>query len=275
MNSDTVRGSQHKSWLNSLRRIVRWPKRGSRAVSNRLGAGLRRTRRIPSQTYQLMGPTLVGHARLSLITGTIFLIPVALTYLIVRFLFDAVDGVLQPLGEWVFEQFGLDWTLPGLGLVLAVILAYFAGALVALRLGRRLVVRGQGAARRVPFVGTIYSAATELVESFSGTKETGFKRVVLIEFPRDGVWSLGFLTDIATVREGERMAVVYVPTAPLPSSGFMALIPLENVLDTDLTVPAAMQMVFSAGIVSPESIHTSKIDVPTLESEVPHGHPGP
>lgn len=275
MNSDTGRGRQLKSWLNPIRRIARWPKRGSRAVSNRLVAGLGRTRRIPSQTYHLMGPSLAGHLRLSLITGMLLLIPVALTYLIVRFLFDAVDGVLKPLGEWVLERFGIDWTLPGPGLILAVILIYFAGAFVALRLGRRIVERGQGVVRRVPFVGTIYSASRELVESFSGTKETGFKRVVLIEFPRDRVWSLGFLTDIASVRGGQRMAVVYIPTAPLPSSGFMVLIPLEDVLDTDLTVPIAMQMVFSAGIVSPESIHTSKIDVPTLEAEVPHGHPGP
>ena len=213
-----------------------------------------------------------GHVKRSLISGVILLIPIALTYLVVKFLFDSVDGILRPVAEWVFGRFGIDWTPPGPGLVLAVILIYLAGAFVAFGLGRRLVERSQGAVIRVPFVGMIYSAANQLVESFSGTKETGFKRVVLIEFPRDRVWSLGFLTEIATVRKGEKMAVVYIPTAPMPSSGFMALIPLEDVLDTDLSMPDAMQMVFSAGIVSPESINTTKIDVPTLETEARQWH---
>ncbi len=263
--------------LNPLRRIARWPKEVSKAASHRLTSGPRKIRRIPSQTYQMLGPRLVGHVRLSLITGLILLIPVALTYLILRFMFDVVDGVLKPWLEWILERFGVDWTVPGPGFALALILIYLAGVFVAFKVGHfkvghMVVGKVQTTALRVPFVGTIYSATRQLVESFSGSTETGFKRVVLIEFPREHVWSLGFLTDIVTVHGVDRMAMVYVPTAPLPNSGFMALIPFEDVLDTDLSVPVAMQMVFSAGIVSPESIHTRKIDVPTLETEVRHWH---
>ena len=275
MNSDTSRGRRVKSWLNLISRIVRWPKQGSKAASHRLMGGLGRTRQIPSQTYQRVGPTVTRHVRLSLITGTLLLIPVALTYLIARFIFDVVDGVLKPLVEWVLERFGVDWTVPGPGIVAALLLIYLIGVFVAFRLGHRVVEKAQAALLRIPFIGTIYSASRQLVESFSGTQETGFKRVVLIEFPRESVWSVGFLTDIITVHGVERMAMVYIPTAPLPNSGFLALIPFEDVLDTDLTVPVAMKMVFSAGIVSPASILTSKIDVRTLEAQVPHGHRDP
>ena len=121
---------------------------------------------------------------------------------------------------------------------------------------------------RIPFVGTIYSANRQLVESFSGTSVTGFKRVVLVQFPRAGSWSLGFLTGITDADGVDRLIMTYVPTAPLPNSGFVVLMPPKDVLDTDLTVPDAMQLIFSGGIVSPRTIRTRKIDVAEVESQM-------
>ena len=223
-------------------------------VRERLGVGLRR--RYGARLRRRIG----AHLRRTLITGSLLLIPVALTYLLLRFIFDLVDGVLQPGIQLLLERLGVDWTVPGLGVVVAVAFIYLAGFTFASAMGRRVVGWGQAAVLRMPLIGTVYSATRRLVESFSGTEETGFKRVVMVQYPRLGAWSIGFLTAITSTTAGGRYAVVYIPTAPLPNSGWVAVVPVDDVLDTDLSVRAAMQMVFSGGILSPDEIKTSKLE---------------
>ena len=212
--------------------------------------------------------SLARHVRRSLISGVLLLLPVALTYVIIRFLFDLADGVLRPWIEWCLGQFGIEWTLPGPGVVAAVVIVYLVGALATFGLGRMAVDWARSSLLRVPFVGTVYSANRQLVESFSGTSTTGFKRVVLVQFPRAGAWSLGFLTGITDADGVERLIMTYVPTAPLPNSGFVVLMPPQDVLDTDLSVPDAMQLMFSGGIVSPSTIKTRKIDLEEVERQI-------
>lgn len=194
----------------------------------------------------------------------------ALTYLIIRFVFDLADGVLRPWVEWIVRQFGFDLTLPGPGIVAAVIVVYLVGALVSFRLGKIVVDWARGYLLKIPFIGTIYSANRQLIESFSGTSVAGFKRVVLVQFPRAGTWSLGFLTGVTDAGDAEKLIMTYVPTAPLPNSGFVVLMPPDEVLDTDLSVPDAMQLIFSGGIVSPRTIRTRKIDFKQVEEQLRH-----
>lgn len=215
---------------------------------------------------------LSGHIRRTLVTGALMLVPVALTYLVLRLIFDLVNGVLQPAVEWVFAQWGLDWTLPGLGVAATVLLIYLAGFLLANTVGVKMFGWAQSAALRVPLIGAVYSATHRLVGSFSGARETGFKRVVMVEYPRLGAWSIGFLTAITTTEGGKQLAVVYIPTAPLPNSGWVAILPIEEVLDTDMSVPTAMQLVFSGGIVSPNEIKTRRlVEVEDVVEEVISG----
>ena len=202
---------------------------------------------------------LVLHVRRSLIAGLLLLVPVALTYLVVVFIFDVVNGVLQPGAENLLVLVGhADWAFPGLGLVAAVILIYISGLVIARGLGVKVVRWAQSVTARVPLLGTIYSASRQLVESFSGTGKTGFKRVVMIQYPRKGLWAVGFLTAITTIDTTERLAVVYIPTAPLPNSGWLAIVKPNEVYDTNLTPNEAMQFVFSGGIVSPAKIEMTE-----------------
>ena len=200
-----------------------------------------------------------AHVRRTLLAGSLLLIPVALTYLVLRFIFDVVDGVLQPGVEWAFGELGWELTVPGLGVVAAVAVIYLAGFLLANAVGRKLVGWAQVVTLRVPLIGAVYSASRKLVESFSGTTQTGFKRVVMVQYPRVGAWSIGFLTAITNTSDDKRFAVVYIPTAPLPNSGWVAIVSIAEVLDTDMTVQSAMQVVFSGGIVSPSVIRTRKL----------------
>jgi len=215
----------------------------------------------------------MAHFQRTLISGLLLLIPVALTYLIVSFLFDLVDGLLRPAMRWAFEQFGVDWTLPGPGFLAAVLLIYLVGLITAFGLGRWAVDRARALLFRVPFVGAIYSTTNQLMESFSGTSSTGFQRVVLVEFPREKTWSLGFLTGLSDTEGVGKLIMAYVPTAPFPNSGFVIFLPTESVLDTNLSVPEAMQIVFSGGVVSPAAIKTSKIDIMQLEKDFERSQP--
>ena len=192
----------------------------------------------------------------------------ALTYVIVRFLFDLVDGLLSPWIQWILGQFGIGWSLPGPGVVVAVVIVYLIGAFATFSLGSIVLDWARASLLRIPFIGTLYSANRQLIESFSGTSATGFKRVVLVQFPRADTWSLGFLTGVTDAAGVERLIMTYVPTAPLPNSGFVVLMRSEDVLDTDLSVPDAMQLLFSGGIISPRTISTRKIDVAEVERQI-------
>ncbi|MFH1140254.1 MAG: DUF502 domain-containing protein [Chloroflexota bacterium] len=228
-----------------------------------------KTQKTTSRPKGRLRRNIAGHLRRNLITGSLLLVPVALTYLLIRLIFDFVDGVLGPATHWLFQKFGLDWNLPGLGILATVVLIYVAGFFLANALGRRLVRWSQAALLRVPLVGTIYNASRKLVESFSGTGETGFKRVVMLQYPRQDSWTIGFLTGITTALDGRQLVMVYIPTSPTPTSGWLAMVPIEEVYDTDLTVQAAMQLVFSGGIVTPAVIKTRKLELTTsLESTI-------
>ncbi len=200
----------------------------------------------------------VRHIQRTLIAGSFLLVPVAITYLILRLGFDTLDGVLKPATDWALDRYGIELGFPGQGVVVAVILVYLAGLFFANVIGRRVVRWGQEITVRIPLIGAVYGASRKFVESFSsaGLEQTGFKRVVMAEYPRVGAWSIGFLTGVTETAEGIRLALVYIPTAPLPNSGWVAAIKFEEILDTDLSVTQAMQLVFSGGIVSPKLIKT-------------------
>ncbi len=200
-----------------------------------------------------MRSAFARHLSRAIGAGLLVVVPVGLTYMVLKFLFDILDGLLSPA---ITAAWGRD--IPGAGLVLLAALVYFAGVLTMHGLGRRLLSIPIGLLGRLPVVGTVYGMAKQLIESFSGTGNTGFKRVVMIEYPRKECWTIGFLTGTTKNHLGEEFALIYVPTAPTPNSGWVAVLPIKDVRDTDLTVPAALRMVLSGGITVPPRIKWSE-----------------
>ena len=139
--------------------------------------------------------------------------------------------------------------------------AYFLGLIWMKQIGRRAIRASQEIMLRAPLVGAIYGPARKLIESFTGDSAAGFKRVVVVEYPREGAWMIGFLTGITGFNTGATMGVVYLPTAPTPNSGWVAMVPVENIYDTTMTVPEAMSMVLSGGISSPLGIDLKPMDL--------------
>lgn len=195
-----------------------------------------------------------GHLRKVMAEGLIIVVPLAITFWVLRLVFNLMDGFLGPLIE---DTIGRD--LPGIGIAAMLILVYVAGQLWELsRLSRRMIEGIQRWVLSIPIVGAVYSPARQLIDSFSGTSDTGFKRVVLIEYPKAGTWMIGFLTATTMTKDGE-MGVIYVPTAPTPNSGWVGVVPIAGVHDVDMSVQQAMSMVLSGGIVTPDEITMTDI----------------
>ena len=200
-----------------------------------------------------------GHLRKVMTAGLIVVVPLAITFWVLRLVFNLMDGFLGPL---IDDRIGRH--IPGIGIVAMLVLVYVTGLLWDLsRLSRRLIEGVQKWLLSIPIVGAVYSPARQLIDSFSGTSESGFKRVVLIEYPKAGTWMIGFLTSTTMTRDGE-MGVVYVPTAPTPNSGWVGVVPIGGVYDVDMSVQQAMSMVLSGGIVTPDSIGTTEMSSRSL-----------
>ncbi len=190
------------------------------------------------------------HFRRTMIAGVLLLVPIVITYIVLRFVFDFMDGVLKPGIEGAFGK-----SFPGLGIITLLVLVYVAGLLWDQALGRRLLRMGQESLLSLPVVGAVYRPAMQLINSFSSNGASGFKRVVAIEYPRPQTWAIGFLTAMTTDENDRSMGIVYIPTAPTPNSGWVAMLPVEDIYDTDLTVQQAMSMVLSGGIAAPARIN--------------------
>ena len=147
--------------------------------------------------------------------------------------------------------------MPGLGTIVLVLVPYIAGLAGKNYLGRRTFAIGRAMLLRVPIIGAVYSSAKQLIDALSGIEASSFRQVVMIKYTRKYAWTIGFLTDSTVDNEDKPLSIIYIPTAQTPNSGWISLIPEENVRYTDLTVSTAMRLVLSGGIIAPAMIGTS------------------
>ena len=215
------------------------------------------------------GRKIARHIRSTLIAGVLILVPIAITYILLKWVFDNIDGLLQPLLEGITDRH-----IPGLGLLVLLIIVYLLGLIWTKRLGRRTIRTLQLFLLKIPLIGAIYGPARKLIESFTGDSAAGFKRVVVVEYPKQGTWMIGFLTGISNVVPGTTMGVIYLPTAPTPNSGWVAMVPIQNIYDTTMTVREAMSMVLSGGISSPVQIDLKPMNPSEVAEFATVGPPG-
>jgi len=189
------------------------------------------------------------HTRNVFLAGIIAAIPVVVTYLVFRWLFEALDGIFQPVIIYFIGH-----SLPGLGLVAVVILVYLLGLVAANVIGRRMIHWIDALMCRAPVIQYVYKAARQVVDAVRGLNQVPFKKVVIVEFPKSGMYSLGFITGKPLDLRGQKKVPVFIPHTPNPMTGFLVLLAAEDIFDTDLTIDDAMRMVLSGGLLSPETI---------------------
>ena len=188
------------------------------------------------------------HAWRRVLSGFLVMIPLLVTFLILRFIFGYVDGFFRPMFKDSYPA--LDF--PGIGVVISLVVLYVVGVFFA---GKRAREWQDAVLTKVPIVRSIYGAARQATDAISSTTDERYRRVVFIEWPRPGVLTLGFVTgQIRSTGKGHVDTVaVYIPTVPNPTSGMLAWLPENQLIETHLTVEEAMKAVFSGGIVLPQS----------------------
>jgi uncharacterized membrane protein len=189
-----------------------------------------------------------------LVAGLLIWLPLAATILIFRLLLNFSERLLFWLPGSIREIL-LDYPIPGLGAILAVLMLLLTGILGANLLGRRLVGAYERLLDRIPLVRSIYASVKHFAEIVFSEDGTSFKKVLLIEYPRKGIYSLCFLTSEqpreVQHRTGEEVVTVFLPTTPNPTSGFMMFVPRKDITELDMAVDDALKMIISLGIVVP------------------------
>ncbi len=187
--------------------------------------------------------------RRQFLTGILVIVPIGVTIWLLVWIFNSIDNILQPLASSMLGR-----TIPGLGFVIMIALVYLLGVMASNIGIRRLVSYGESLLGRVPIVRPIYSSIKQIVDSFSTSGKTGFKQVVVVEFPMKGTRTVGFVTNESLDKAGEKLLYIFIPTAPNPTSGFLQIVREEDVIQVDTSVANALEMVVSAGKVLPEEI---------------------
>lgn len=199
----------------------------------------------------------MGAFRRYLSAGLLVWVPLGVTIFIIRFLVEAMDGFLSLLPPALRPDTLLHVHVPGLGLIVMFIVVLLTGMAVANLFGRKLVALGEALLARIPLVRGIYSGVKQLMETLFSGKGESFRKVVLLQYPRAGVWTVAFLTGEGR-GEAQRLAGkdtvnVYVPTTPNPTSGFFLIVPRKDVIELDMSVDDGLKMILSVGVIVPDA----------------------
>ena len=202
-------------------------------------------------------PTRLQRLRRTIMAGLTIIAPLWVTGWVLKTLFNWADGFSAPLISQVAKPFGYpDFHIPGLGFVLTFIILWVVGALAANVVGRSLWQFARETLEGLPLVRTIYAPIQQLMETLTSPSKAGFEKVVLVEYPRTGMWTLGFLAgDVPREDEVAPAHSIFVPTAPNPTTGFMLIVPPDQLRPTDLGVEEALKMIVSAGVVVPPALY--------------------
>ncbi len=205
---------------------------------------------------------LLARLRTYFLTGLIVTAPVAITFWILVGFIEFVDGKVVPLippaynpNTYIRDVFGLGLDIPGIGLVVVFLGLTLIGFFAAGLLGRMVVRTGEQLVNRMPVVRSVYGALKQIFQTVLESSSRSFREVVLVEYPRRGIWAIAFIT---STTEGEVQSTIadpvvniFLPTTPNPTSGFLLFVPRSDLVVLDMTVEEGIKMVVSAGIVTP------------------------
>jgi uncharacterized membrane protein len=189
-----------------------------------------------------------------LVAGVLVWLPILATIWVVSFMLRIMDRTLLLLPLSYRPEALVGFALPGVGAVLAFIVLLLTGLLVTNLIGRRLIVWGEEFLNHIPVVRTVYGGVKSFTESVF-SQSNAFRKVVMIEYPRPGAWSIGFMTaeDVPEVSDklGEPHAAVYISVALNATAGYLVMVPRRQIIDLDMSVDAAMKMIITCGVVVP------------------------
>lgn len=207
--------------------------------------------------------SLFARLRTYFLTGIVVTAPIAITIYLTYVFVSFVDANVTPLVPVKYNpETYLPFSIPGLGLFIAVFVLVLIGFLTANYLGRAFLVFGERIVGRMPIVRSIYNALKQIMETVLAQSSTSFRDVVLLEYPRKGIWAVAFVTSRAkgevNATKDEDMISIFMPTTPNPTSGFLLFVPKSDLKYLDMTVEEGVKLVISAGMIWPEDVPAKK-----------------
>jgi uncharacterized membrane protein len=192
------------------------------------------------------------HLRTKVFAGILVLLPLGITFLVLKFVFNTLDSILGPLMPPVtVDLFDRLYEIPGLGIIAFFLMLYLIGVIATNVLGRKLVQWTDWIFINIPVVKTIYLSSKQLTDAFSASRKGAFRQAVFVEFPQPGNFVLGFLTNELKAPDAQAKMTVFVPTAFFPPQGFLLFLPREKVIPSSFTIEDAIKAIMSVGIVTP------------------------
>ena len=195
------------------------------------------------------------HIQRMLGAGLLVVLPIGITLLVLRFFFELLDPSLQPMLEFLPGTY-----VTGSGILALVIILYFIGIVASHVIGRRLISFGLLVLERIPVIKSIYGTTRSGIDMLAGVKDSPYRGVVLVEWPRREMRVIGLVTSYIERDDGQEMMFVYIPTTPVPSSGFLVLVGHEDVTPIDMSVDDAVKIIISGGILAGDWLKSANLN---------------
>jgi uncharacterized membrane protein len=196
------------------------------------------------------------------IAGLVVTVPIALTIWIFAWLFTQIDQLLRP---FVRDIFGRE--IIGVGFGVICVLVLIVGAIATNNIGKRIVRWGESLLGKIPITRTVYDGIRQILQSFSDPGKTGFMQVVMVQYPRKGIYTIGFITNEHLDENGKKLINVFVPNSPNPMTGFLHIFDDVDVIRTDITIEEGLKMVVSAGRTSPKDVGDKMVQAKNDDAE--------
>jgi uncharacterized membrane protein len=195
------------------------------------------------------------HLKKYFITGLLIWVPLGITLWVLHLLVSTMDQSLLLLPEQFQTEQWLGIHVPGMGVVLSLVVVFGTGLIAANILGQRLLFFWERVLGRIPFVNAVYNSVKQVSDTLFSSSGQAFRKALLVQYPREGSWTIAFLTgqpggDVVNHLRGDYVSV-YVPTTPNPTSGFFLMMPRADVIELDMSVDAALKYIISMGVVAP------------------------
>lgn len=190
-----------------------------------------------------------------ILAGLVVWLPIIVTFVVLRFIVDLLDQTISLLPFQYQPEQLLGVHLPGFGVLLSFVLLLLTGIAATNFLGQHVVSWSEAVLTRIPLVRTIYNAAKQVIQALFASNSNAFRQVLLVEYPRKGMWSLAFQTGAAdpslNAHTGVDMLSVFIPTTPNPTSGFLLMLPASEVIPLSMSIDDALKCIISLGAMQP------------------------
>ena len=190
------------------------------------------------------------------LTGLLVVVPIGLTMFILKFVIGKLDEMLRIVPPAFHPQTYIPFPVPGLSLVITFVTILIIGMITRNILGRKLVQLGEMIVDKIPLVRSIYLLSKQLMETIFNQDKDSFKQVIMIEYPRKGLYSIGFVTGIGRgeiqKNTSSKVLNVFIPTSPNPTSGYLIMVPEEDIVPLEMSVDTAFKLILSGGVVTSE-----------------------